>query len=109
MFSGFMSGVTFSMYRGDGLSGRETGKSSRGTGSLPLGRRATNRSGWKEVGTSTKFGDSGGIALRGEVVAKERTLGLVDGRKRQKVQVKEPMVEGRILLTISEEMVSRYP
>ena len=83
------------------MSGRWAGKSSRGTGSLPLGRRGTYRSGWKLVGTSTKFGDSGGIALRDAEVAKGRTLGLVDGRRRQKVQVKEPMVEGRPLLTIS--------
>jgi hypothetical protein len=98
-----MSGVTFWRYCGDGLSGRWTGKSSRGTGSLPLGRRGTYRSGWNDVGTSTKFGDSGGMAFRDIDVANERTLGLLVGLKRQKLQVKEPMVGGRTLLTISRK------
>ena len=43
------------------------------------------------------------MAFRDIDVANERTLGLLVGLKRQKVQVKEPIVEGRTLLTISRK------
>ena len=43
------------------------------------------------------------MSFRDIDVANERTLGLVDGLKRQKVQVKEPIREGRTLLTISSK------
>jgi hypothetical protein len=39
MFLGLASGVTFWIYREDGLSGRFAVKSSRGTGSVPFCRR----------------------------------------------------------------------
>ena len=43
------------------------------------------------------------MAFRDIDVANERTLGLLFGLKRQKLQVKEPIVEGRTLLTISRK------
>lgn len=79
--------MTLSRYFCEGLSGRFAGNSSRGTGRIPFLLMVGGRSGWYELGTSTKAGDSGGTICCLDEVLKSFARGKVVNRMRHERQM----------------------